>query len=295
MDDLEAERRRRWWQTGRPIRSIGRAGAFIDDVGFALLFPASGMVLPSLYEAASEHPVPLAEMAWGPDAQRVWDWKDDLPRKGLAWSGRLLRGGRASFLAPDLLADCYPRAGEPDDFRQAPLGAEARRIAETLLASGPLPAAVLRQAVGLQGRRGGVRFSAAVVQLGRALVCTSFGTEQVGSGWPSVVLELTARAFDLGGRDPDEAARRLRVARRCLDTMLVPRTASWPASSAGCRQLPAPPWTRWWTVARRCWRRARTGPARSAAQALEDRALTSSVRETIRVLGRPGRTLGNRC
>jgi hypothetical protein len=32
-----------------------------------------------------------------------------------------------------------------------------------------------------------------VVELGRSLVCTSFGTEQVGSGWPSVVLELTAR------------------------------------------------------------------------------------------------------
>jgi hypothetical protein len=44
---------------------------------------------------------------------------------------------------------------------------------------------------------------------------------EVGAGWPSVVLELTARAFDLGGRDPDEAARRLRVARRFLDTMLV--------------------------------------------------------------------------
>jgi hypothetical protein len=66
-----------------------------------------------------------------------------------------------------------------------------------------------------------VRFSAAVVQLGRALVCTSFGTEQVGSGWPSVVLELTVRAFDLGGHDPDEAARRLRVGRRFLDTVLV--------------------------------------------------------------------------
>jgi hypothetical protein len=101
------------------------------------------------------------------------------------------------------------------------LGAEARRVAETLLASGPLPTAVLRQAVGLEGRRGGVRFSAAVVQLGRALVCTSFGTEQVGSGWPSVVLELTARAFDLGGREPHEVGRRLRVARRFLDTMLV--------------------------------------------------------------------------
>jgi hypothetical protein len=110
--------------------------------------------------------------------------------------------------------------GEPDDFRQAPLGEEARRIAETLLSSGPLPTAVLRQAVGLQGRRGGARFSAAVVQLGRMLVCTSIGTEQIGAGWPSVVLELTARAFDLGGRDPDEAARRLGVGRRFLDTML---------------------------------------------------------------------------
>ena len=221
MDDLGAERRRRWWQTGRPIRSIGRAGAFIDDVGFALLFPSTRVALPSLYEAASEQPMPLAELAWGPDAQRVWGWKDELPRKRLAWSGRLLRGGRASFLAPDLLADCYPRAGEPDDFHQAPLGEEARRIAETLLASGPLPTAVLRQAVGLEGRRGGARFSAAVVELGRALVCTSFGTEQVGSGWPSVVLELTARAFDLGGREAHEAGRRLRVARRFLDTMLV--------------------------------------------------------------------------
>jgi hypothetical protein len=221
MDDLGAKRTRRWWQTGRPIRSIGKAGTFVEDVGFALLFPTAGVALPSLYEAASEQPTPLAETGWGPDEQRVWGWKDALPRKGLAWSGRLLGGGRASFLALDLLADCYPRTGEPDDFRQAPLGEEARQIAETLLSSGPPPTAVLRQAVGLQGRRGGVRFSAAVVQLGRTLVCTSFGTEQVGSGWPSVVLELTARAFDLGGRDPDEAARRRQVARRFLDTMLV--------------------------------------------------------------------------
>jgi hypothetical protein len=56
VDDLEARRARRWWQAARSIRSIGRAGAFVDDVGFALLFPAPGVALPSLYEAASEHP-----------------------------------------------------------------------------------------------------------------------------------------------------------------------------------------------------------------------------------------------
>src|SRR6266571_87336 len=239
MDDLGARRARRWWQMGRPIRSIGRAGAFVDDVGFALLFPTAEAALPSLYAAASQQPLRLSEMVWGADAQRVWGWKDELPREGLAWSGRLLRGGRASFLGPGLLVDCYPRVGEPDDFRQAPLGEDARRVAETLLASGPLPAAVLRQAVGLQGRRGGARFSAAVVELGRALVCTSFGTEQVGAGWPSAVLELTARAFDLGGREADEVARRRQVGRRFLDTMLVAPAGElasafgWPRAAAG--------------------------------------------------------------
>jgi hypothetical protein len=227
---------------GRPIRSIGRAGAFVDDVGFALLFPTAEAPLPSLYEAASQQPLPLSEMVWGPDVQRVWGWKDELPRKGLAWSGRLLCGGRASFLGPGLLVDCYPRVGEPDDFRQASLGEDARRVAETLLASGPLPAAVLRQAVGLEGRRGGARFSAAVVELGRALVCASFGTEQVGAGWPSVVLELTARVFDLGGGEADEAdevARQRQVARCFLDTMLVASAGElasafgWPRAAAG--------------------------------------------------------------
>jgi hypothetical protein len=220
MDDLGATRARRWWQMGRPIRSIGRAGAFVDDVGFALLFPTAAAALPWLYEAASQQPLPLSEMVWGPACAA-----------GVGLQGRTAPQGpglvrsalprRASFLSPGLLVDCYPRVGARDDFRQAPLGEEARRVAETLLASGPLPAAVLRQAVGLQGRRGGARFSAAVVGLGRALVCTSFSTEQVGAGWPRVVLELTARAFDLDGREADEVARRRRVGRRFLDTMLV--------------------------------------------------------------------------
>lgn len=52
----------------------------------------------------------------------MWGWKDELPRKGLAWSGRRLRGGRASLLAPGLPVDCYRRVGERDDFRQAPFG-----------------------------------------------------------------------------------------------------------------------------------------------------------------------------
>jgi len=77
------------------------------------------------------------------------EWKDELPRKGLTWSGRRLHGGQASFLCPDLLAGCHPHAGAPDDFRQAPLSDEARRVAETLLASGPLPAAATWPTLGV--------------------------------------------------------------------------------------------------------------------------------------------------
>jgi hypothetical protein len=98
---------------------------------------------------------------------------------------------------------------------------------------------VLRQAVGMEGRRGGARLSAAVVELGRALVCTSSGAEQVGVGWPSVVLELTVRVFDLGGGEADEVARRRQVARCFVDTMLVASagelasTFGWPRAAAG--------------------------------------------------------------
>jgi hypothetical protein len=116
----------------------------------------------------------------------------------------------------------------------------------------------------LHGRRGGVHFSAALVQLGRTLVGTGFGTEQVGSGWPSVALELTARAFDLGGRSPNEGRGGCGVGRRFLDTMLEASARElvivfgWPPAAAHA-VLGA-------LVDRgeASWRRARTGPACSA-------------------------------
>jgi len=219
--DLSRERARRWWQTKRPIASLERGAAFIDDVGFALLFPSRGVELPSLFQATSEQPAEgIAGLTWGPDAERVWGWKDELPRRGLAWYGRLLRG-RPSFLSPALLADLYPGAGAPEDFTDARLGPEARRVAEILLLSGPTSTAMLREALGAKGRRGQARFNHALDELGRALVVTHFGTEDQGTGWPAAVLELTARAFSLrkGRRGGEEA--RLRAAGRFIDTMMM--------------------------------------------------------------------------
>ena len=238
LRDLGKDRSRRWWLTGRPIASLRRAAAFVDDVGFALLFPSRGIELPSLYQAASDRTAEAtAEVEWGPEAERVWGWKDELPRRGMAWYGRFLRG-RPSFLSPVLLADLYPRAGHPEDFTEADLGPDGRRIAEMLLLSGPTPSAVLREALGAEGRRGQARFAKALGELGRALVITHFGTEDQGAGWPAAVLELTARVFSVGGarRGRDDA--RLRAAGKFLDTMLVTeagelaRAFGWPRDTS---------------------------------------------------------------
>jgi hypothetical protein len=219
VDELDKARAVRWWQTRTHLGRIDRAARFIDDVGFALLFPKSKVELPSLWEAASDRP--LAEVAdWSDgDITRVWRWKDELPFKGLAWYGEFVRG-RQSFLSPALLADLYPRPGKPDDFMDAELSESAYRIARILLRSGPQSKAALREALDIGGARGTERFNRAVGELGRALVVTGFGTSDEGSGWPSGVLELTARAFSIPVRRNREAGR-MRTARQFLDTMVV--------------------------------------------------------------------------
>ena len=221
MEDLDLARGRRWWRTGRRVGSLARASAFVDDVGFALLFPKSGLALPTLWETVTDQPISELPQAWGPDAERVWAWKDELPRRGLAWYGRFLHG-HPSFLSPALLADLYPRSGRPEDFDEVALSPDARRIARILLRSGPQPTAALREALGVEGRRGGEAFTRATTELGRALVVTHHGTEAEGTGWPSAILELTARAFHIPRRrDPDASG--LRAARMFLGTVLLAR------------------------------------------------------------------------
>lgn len=222
---LAAARRSRWWQTGRPVRSLKRAAAFVDDVGFAVLFPKRASELPSLWAAVSDRADASIADEWGPEMERMWGWKDELPRAGLTWYGRFVRG-RPSFLSPALLIDLYARAGEPGDFAEEDLSPTARRVAEFLLLNGPSPTALLREVTDAQGTKGQARFSRAMGELGRALVVTHFGTDERATGWPSAVLELTARAFPVGARpgpargSPVHEDARLRAAGRFLDTMV---------------------------------------------------------------------------
>lgn len=232
--ELERARARRWWAGRAKVTRIDRAAAFIEDVGFALLFPNKGVVLPSLYDVASDRPLFSPAGDWGPDADRVWSWKDELPRRGFAWYGKFLRG-RPSLLAPPLLGDLYPRRGHPEDFEEAELSPRARRIARILLLSGPQSTAALREALDVEGKRATEDFQRAIAELGRALVVTHFGTADEGGSWPVSVLELTARAFRI---PPPSRRSRLRAAERYLDTMVAAEpselagTFAWPVDEA---------------------------------------------------------------
>ena len=208
--------------TGRRIGSIERAASFVDDVGFALLFPAPRLLAPSLWEAvAAEDAEPFAD-GMRASEQKVWTWKDELPRRGRAWYGPFL-GGRGSFLAPDLLAALYPGDGTVDDHESLPLSAAAHDIAEALAAE-PMASAALRSLVGDRNR-----YQRALSELERQLLVTRAGVQENASGWPSAVLELTCNRFEVGGREDHAAA-----ARRFLDTVLaatpadLKRGTGWP-------------------------------------------------------------------
>lgn len=229
MTDLERRRAERWWLTKPKVTSITRAAAFIDDVGFCLLWPTRKQALPALWDIGSDRDRDdNGEFEFGEDAERMWGWKDELPKRGLAWYGHFIRGNK-SFLSRALLNALYPREGSPSDHKTLELSPLARRIADIIDASGPQSAAALREATDTRG----APFDRALKELGRALVITHLGVEEQGAGWPSAMLELTARAFDIA-----PSFDRVAVAKAFVGTMLeckpneLARAFGWNAADA---------------------------------------------------------------
>jgi hypothetical protein len=223
---LGKARERRWWLSGRRVRSIARAAAFVNDVGFALLFPSERVLVPSLWEAvAGEDAEPFAT-GMESDEQRVWAWKDELPRRGLAWYGNFV-AGRGSFLSPSLLRWLYPADGGTDDHTDLDLSPTAHEIASAL-AEGPLPSATLRALIGDRSR-----YQRAAVELQRQLLVTTAGVQERASGWPSTVLDLTCRRFDVGGGQDHLAAAELFIG-VVLEAPArdLARTFRWPVGKA---------------------------------------------------------------
>ncbi len=225
-DELAQDRATRWWVRGRRIGSVERAGKFIDDVGFALLFPAPKPIGPSLWEAVAGEDAEPFGGGMGESEQKVWTWKDELPRRGLAWYGGFV-GGRGSFLSPALLAALYPGEGELDDHQHLELSPAAHEIAGALAVE-PMSSAALRVLLGDKNK-----YQRAVGELQRNLLVTTAGVQESANGWPAALLTLTCEQFDVGG-----TANHTDAAAQYLDTMLeatpadLARAFRWPTAQA---------------------------------------------------------------
>jgi hypothetical protein len=200
-----AEARARAWVPVKPVRTLKAAVRYLAAVHFAALFPARDVAVPSLWEAVggrdADPDFDLKEMGFGPEAQLIWGWKDQIPLSGGAWYGKFVFK-RASFLSPTLLAALYRGGGDIDDHLAFELSPAAHEIAAALVLSGAMTTAALREVVGDKAR-----YDKAMTELQRNLLVTAAGTQEQRAGWPHSTIDLTCRLFDVGDRhDPRRAA-----------------------------------------------------------------------------------------
>jgi len=226
--DLGAARAKLWLPSKR-VSTLKAAERLIAKLGFVLAFPADEIMLPSLFEAAAGPDAVAFQDGMGEPESLVWDYKDALPAAGAAWSGKLLHR-RASLVSPDLLALLYEGEGESNDHHAFDLSREAHQIAAAL-EGGALPTSALRELIGNRSR-----YDRAIGELHRRLLVTSAGVREQAAGWPVVMVELTCRVFDVGGR-----ADRSLATQRFLGTVLAATPAhlakafGWtPAAARAC-------------------------------------------------------------
>ena len=204
------------------IRTIAQAARYIDRVGFCLLFPSKKLPLPSLIEASKGRALrnykPCAD--WSDDFVRLWRWKDELPRKRLAYYGKYFRG-RGVFLSLEFLAYFYcleGNHGTRDEYerlyRAGKITADAHAVCAALAKRGPQATLELRYGLGWEAKRGNRRFKRALLELQQRLLIVHWGTKAETRAWESAVYQLTARAFPKAMRtaanlSPDVARQRI--------------------------------------------------------------------------------------
>ncbi len=202
------------------VRTPDEALAFIDDVGFCFLFPARNVEMPSLWEAICGESRPLPAHHDDRELGYAWDWKDDLPTRGLVFYGKLLCR-KPMLVSLRLLPYFFALSenyGELDDylyeFADGKLSEEAKRVYEALLEHGALPTSHLRRKAGLAGKGNARRFDRAVLELQLGLKIVKTGISDANAWKYCYVYDLLLRHW------PDLAMRAGAIstpeAMRCL-------------------------------------------------------------------------------
>ena len=189
-------------ETRRRVKTAADAVKFIDAAGFCLLFPIKHVALPSLYFAVTGR----VAMKWDIAVDKLWKWKDDLPRKRRAFYSKYFKK-RGTFIALKTLPYFLALEGaalEPGGparlYASGRITNDARTIWEALENHGTLATLELRHECKMETVAGNKRYKRAMLELARGLIVVHSGVEQETGAWASSRFELTVRAF------PREAA-----------------------------------------------------------------------------------------
>lgn len=185
----------------RRVLTVEAAAAFIDEVGFAFLWPIKGSEAPNLFQAIAgrERDVPMAHD--DPDLSLCWGWKDQ-SLGGQRWYYAKLLRRKATLVAPRLWGYFYALTknyGDLYDYREQVrdgiMTHEARQIYEALLERGPLGTVALRKAIGLDAAANKSRFERGLVELQIDMKAMPVGLGEEGAWRYSFVYDIPMRHY----------------------------------------------------------------------------------------------------
>jgi hypothetical protein len=193
---------------GVGVPTLGRAAAFVNEVGLCLLFGCGKIPLPKL------------ELCGPPDFE-WWEWKDQLQERRQAYLGRVVRRKAALIsmpLLPAFLGLYYAAGGVEvydEEHHHGQLSDDAWRLGEYLSGHGPTPVDRLRRALMTAGPAGTRRFHKALDEMQEKFKSVTVG--RVRKHWSVRIIGLLSdwapadllREAHLLARHPQQARERI--------------------------------------------------------------------------------------
>jgi Winged helix DNA-binding domain len=185
---------------GLRLSNPRQAVEFVNQRGFAFLWPIKGVELPSLWSAvAGDRPV--ADDHDDP-GHISWSWKDQMLDQRVWYYARLLKH-RNTFVSNEFVPYFYaltPNYGSPEDdfydqYQQGELPLETKLIFEALVKEGPLDTLSLRKAAHLTGKNSNSAFSRALDLLQVDMRCLPVSISEAGRWHYAFVYDLTHRYY----------------------------------------------------------------------------------------------------
>jgi hypothetical protein len=227
----------------KKVATAADAVRFIDAVGYCLKVSIKNLRLPSLYYAVARRDI-RAGPGWDRFYEKIWHWKDDLPRRHRAFYARYFKG-RGTFISLKLLPHFLAiegsavASGDHEKlYAEGRISADARLIWEMLERHGPLATLELRHACKMEAVVGNARFKRAMAQLERRLLVVHFGTEQETAAWASGRFELTCRAF------PSETAKARKISPQSARARIAAKYLEWHSDAIAGQLVRLFGWTR---------------------------------------------------